>query len=339
MMINSSDPWEGIETPTVNGLSNGKRVDAKQTWSFYWAKGSDSQCLLILKHTVSPFPKMLLPKLRGLEIRNFEVGDGAASNLIISLLDPAQRDIFHRLCIDIIESAERVTSQDEAVSIFLARTWRWHYLLSGGRDGKLSPEEQKGLIGELKVIDNLLLPVLSARDALLAWTGPSGAPKDFEIGRISIEAKAKRGGASPFITISSEFQLDTEGVDALFLHVVELGVAPAGAENAFSITDIASRIRNRIAIHEPGVLQIFDSKLFEYGFRWEDDYGEYMWVEGNSQGFEVRDAFPRIGSTEIRVGVRNVGYSIGLKECEPYHVTTDFIHGRLKEVERAHVSG
>ncbi|MNY78703.1 hypothetical protein D3C86_2190650 [compost metagenome] len=64
-----------------------------------------------------------------------------------------------------------------------------------------------------------------------------------------------------------------------------------------------------------------------------------MWVEGNSQGFEVRDAFPRIGSTEIRVGVRNVGYSIGLKECEPYHVTTDFIHGRLKEVERAHVRG
>ena len=41
-----------------------------------------------------------------------------------------------------------------------------------------------------------------------------------------IEAKARRGPAKPFVTISSEYQLDTEGTEALFLHVVELDRAP-----------------------------------------------------------------------------------------------------------------
>jgi hypothetical protein len=338
MMINNSDPWEGIEAPAANGLSNAKRV-ANQCWNFYWAKNSDSQCLLILKHNVNPFPKTLLPKLRGLEVRNFEAGDGGSSSLIVSLLDSTQRDIFHRLCIDVVESVGRVKVQEEIVTVFLARTWRWHYLLAGGRDGKLSSEEQKGLIGELKVIDELLLSVLSARDAMMAWTGPSGSPKDFVVGRISIEAKAGRGGARPFVSISSEFQLDTEGVDALFLHVVELGVAPTGANDAFSITEAASRIRGRIAINEPDVLDLFDSKLFEYGFRWEDSYEECMWLEGDSKIFEVRDTFPRIESKDLRPGVGYVRYSIGLKECELYRVTADVVRRSLKDMECVYVSG
>lgn len=330
MMTSSSDPWDSFDSPTTAGLSNGKRVDAKQSWDFYWAKAADSRCLLILKHNVSAFPKSLLPTLRGLEIRNFEARNGLDSSLIISLLDSTQRDIFYRLCIDIIESVEVAKSQEEAVKIFLARTWRWHYLLTGGRDEKLSPEAQKGLIGELKVIVSLLLPIFSAHDSLMGWTGPSGSPKDFEIGRLSIESKAKRGGGSPFIYISSEFQLDTEGVDTLFLHVLEVSAAPADSENAFSLTDFASRIRSHISLHEPETLNLFDSKLFECGFRWEDDYTEHMWVEGSSEVYEVRDEFPCICSKDLKSGVGKLSYSIGLKECAPYQVTFDYIFGKLK---------
>ncbi|MCH8827746.1 MAG: PD-(D/E)XK motif protein [Chloroflexi bacterium] len=42
-----------------------------------------------------------------------------------------------------------------------------------------SPEEQKGLIGELLVWECLLFPKLSTRDAVSAWRGPLGANKDF----------------------------------------------------------------------------------------------------------------------------------------------------------------
>ena len=80
------------------------------------------------------------------------------------------------------------------VAEFLARTWRWHRLLQGSRDGRLGDEEQKGLIGELVVLERRLLrllPVLRALDAVRSWTGPLDTPRDFEISRIHVEAKAR----------------------------------------------------------------------------------------------------------------------------------------------------
>ena len=82
------------------------------------------------------------------------------------------------------------------MSAALSRTWRWHHLLRGGRGTLLSPEEQKGLLGELFVLERLLLPRMDASSAVTAWRGPLGAPKDFEAARVAIEAKARRGGAT-----------------------------------------------------------------------------------------------------------------------------------------------
>ena len=69
------------------------------------------------------------------------------------------------------------------MSAALSRTWRWHHLLRGGRGTLLSPEEQKGLLGELFVLERLLLPRMDASSAVTAWRGPLGAPKDFEIAK------------------------------------------------------------------------------------------------------------------------------------------------------------
>ena len=95
-----------------------------------------------------------------------------------SLLDSTQRDIFQTLCEDIISAAaRRPKSEAGAVSAALSRTWRWHHLLRGGRGTLLSPEEQKGLLGELFVLERLLLPRMDASSAVTAWRGPLAAPK------------------------------------------------------------------------------------------------------------------------------------------------------------------
>ena len=128
--------------------------------------------------------------------------------LALKLLDSNQRDIFQTLCLDIISTAAQADSEAEAVSAALMRTWRWHHLLRVGRGTLLSPEEQKGLLGELFVLERLLLPRMDASSAVTAWRGPLGAPKDFEIARVAIEAKTRRGGATPSLSITSESQLD-----------------------------------------------------------------------------------------------------------------------------------
>ena len=77
------------------------------------------------------------------------------------------------------------------MAVTVSRAWRWHHLLKGGRDGRLSPDEQKGLIGELLVFEAILLEKLSPANAINCWTGPLGAPKDFEIGGVLYRVKGQ----------------------------------------------------------------------------------------------------------------------------------------------------
>ena len=64
------------------------------------------------------------------------------------------------------------------------------------------------------------------------WQGPLLAPKDFEIGRVCIEAKAHRPGASPSVVINSEHQLDDTDLKGLVLVVRGPGSGRGGVERA-----------------------------------------------------------------------------------------------------------
>lgn len=329
-MTMSNDPWSSIDSNVQDGAINGRRVDANLPWGLFWALGVGQRCLLVFRHQAASHSKTRIPKLKGLEIAFTEPDQHGACILFLKLLDPTQRDVFHRLCSDIVSVTSNAKNEPEAVSLFLTRTWRWHHLLRGGLDQKLTKEEQKGLIGELLVIEKLLLPNLSPCDAVAAWTGPLGAPKDFEIGRLCIEAKARRGAATPFVAISSEHQLDTSGVDALYLHVVELDGAIGEVHDAFTVTIIAGRVRDQIAMHDVEAAYLFERLLMSSGFRWEDDYKDSRWIEGTSSLFEVRDAFPCITSTAFPSGVSNVKYSIALKDCVAFRVAVDEVTNKLK---------
>ena len=190
--MTTNDPWKELAAPETTNALSARRVDASMPWGFFWARDADRRHLLLLRHDAEASPTGRVPRLKGIETTLSEREADGSRLLALRLLDPAQRDIFHRLCLDIIASTARAFSEAEAVANALARTWRWHHLLRGGADGRLSIEEQKGLIGELLVLDELLLPVIQVIDALTAWRGPLGAPKDFEVGRICIEAKARR---------------------------------------------------------------------------------------------------------------------------------------------------
>lgn len=338
-MTMSDNPWSSIDSKVHDGSIHGRRVDATLPWDLFWALGAGQSCLLVFRHQADAQPKTRIPKLKGLEIVFTAPDQHGTSILLLKLLDPTQRDIFYRLCSDIVNATSRAKTETEAVSLFLARTWRWHHLLRGGLDQKLSKEEQKGLIGELIVIRKLLLPNLSPLDAIAAWTGPLGAPKDFEIGRVCIEAKARRGAATPFVAISSEHQLDTSGVDVLCLHVVELNGATEGTKEAFTVTDIAGRLRDQITKRDVDSAYLFEKLLMSSGFRWEDDYKDSLWIEGSSSIFEVRDTFPRITSSGCPSGVSNVRYSIALKDCLAFRVTPEFVINWLKGIKSGNTAG
>jgi hypothetical protein len=270
-----------------------------------------------------------LPRLRGIEVDLTHETSGECV-LNFRLLDVAHRDIFFRLCQDIVASASEAKSEKAAVAITLQRTWRWHHLLRGGADQRLSEEEQKGLIGELVVLERYLFSVLTPRDAVTAWHGPMQAPKDFEIGRICIEVKAHRPGASPSVLISSEHQLDDTDLKGLVLVVMALDRAALGAPDQFTLTDVATRVRDRIEECDPSVLAEFESRLSAAGFRWADDYSDTPWIEGPIALYRVTGQFPRIVALGITPGVQQVTYSISLMNCQQYRVTESDLVALLK---------
>lgn len=319
----NDDPWEGLEPPPTADIINAKRVEAAHQWNFYWARSADRRCLLVLGHDQSASPRTRLPVIRGIEVSLSDPDGSGQRMLTLRLQDTGQRDIFHQLCLDIVESTRSARAEREAVELMLARTWRWHHLLRGGTSGRLSPEEQKGLIGELLVLERILLPELSAFDAVATWRGPLGAPKDFEIGRICVEAKARRGAAEPHILVSSEHQLDSSGLKALFLHVVDLSAATEESKDAFSVTDVASRLHQRIAGSDPAAADQFEALLVASGLDRQQDYSDFLWLKGPDRLFRIGEAFPAITPASFPTGVRSVRYSISLPDCEAWKCGDD----------------
>lgn len=332
--MSADDPWTGLEPPASADIINAKRVDGKHPWNFFWARSVDRKCLLLLRCLTASAPKGKLPKLKGIEVALSEPDTGGSTTVSLKLTDNQHRDIFYRLCLDIVQATSVAKSEIEAGETFLARTWRWHHLLRGGSDRRLSAEEQKGLIGELFVLERHLIPVFGPADATAAWVGPTGSPKDFECGRVSIEAKARRGAARPYVAISSEFQLDAGGCDALFLYVVELDTAPEDASAAFTITDVARRIAERIAADAPSVTERFEGQLVAAGFSWDDDYSSFRWMSGPHRFLHVGENFPCITPAAFASGVERVRYDLSLVDCEPFRVDDEVVRGRMESVRQ-----
>ena len=335
-MTTPENPWRDILPPSAASVVSARRVDSNLPWDFFWAKAADRRVLLTLRHKKESSPKATLPTLRNIEINISPPDLSGVQILAIKLMDMGQQDIFHTLCLDIVEASREASNEPEAVALALNRTWRWHHLLRRGTGGLLTSEEQKGLMGELLVFERILLRNLSPLDALECWRGPSGAPKDFEIGRVAIEVKARRAGATPHVAISSESQLDATSVDALFLCVVDIDEAPMDAPGGVTIADVAGRLREEVISLDPGAADLFDERLVEAGMQPEDDYSSYKWIEGPQRIYRVNEKFPRISLGDLRSGVSNVRYSLSLSDCEAFATEEGDVAESLSSIGGSH---
>ena len=249
----------------------------------------------------------------------------------MELLESEDRDLFYRLCLDIIDSAKHCPDEKAALSTVIRRTWRWHGLLKGGWDERLGPEGQKGLIGEMRVLELALLEVFDPADALEFWRGPEGAPKDFSIGSAAIEAKARRGSARPHIVISSEHQLEPGNLGFLFLAVTEIDEGSADDNGAWTLTQCIQRLAAMIEARDAGAAGFFESRLHQAGYNAAHDYSDRHWVVGKTRWFSVIEGFPSISSSDLVMGVRDVRYSLDLGSCTDYEADIAVVIEALKK--------
>ena len=331
MIMKRSDPWEQIDPPSVADTMTARRISevGSDTWGLYWAVDVQHHCLLVLQYRSDSNESLpRLPALRGLSMRYSKTEDGLGNRLIIGLVDGEHREIFLRFCTDIVEATKIAQSETQAISKLLTRTWSWHRLLTTGSLGRLSVEEQKGLVGELRFLENYVFQATSISDAVESWLGPFGAPNDFQLGLACVEVKTYTR-LKPYVTVSSIQQLDTSDSDTLFLYSCQLERALETSDKSISLTELVDRVKSIIGERDSSVIVPFEERLSALGFDPDEDYSDCNWLFGKEKLFRVNDGFPRISSKTVPRGVDNIQYRIEIAACEPFAEELTRLHSLI----------
>ena len=309
-MIPSDTPWTGLEA----GKIDTRRVNAHGKWDFFWAVMPRADVALVLQLAALPSPLPDLPKLQNLDMA-FQTLPGGPI-LFVRLRDSSQLALFETLCRDIVAATADATTEAEALERTIGRTFRWLRLLRGGGLDVLSPDEQKGMIGELHVL-KWLISGLGAKAAVTAWTGPSGAPKDFELPGDCIEVKARRAAAQPHVKISNEFQLADVPDRRIWLAVlaVDRVQPPLGR----TLSEVVADLGGQILASDPGALMDWELHLADAGFDPAHDYSQWRWVTSEPEYHAVTETFPRI-VVPVPQGVSSVSYALALSAIAPFAI-------------------
>jgi hypothetical protein len=239
--------------------------------------------------------------------------------LSMSLKQSWLRAQFAALCDRVVQSGLRSRSGDDACAFLLNQVARWHRMLALGTTGLLSEEQQRGLIGEMSVLEAAVARY-GAHDATAGWVGPDDAPQDFLLPSLRIEVKAVISG-SPRIKISSLLQLDVPD-GSLILALVELVHCPAGT-GGVSLRACVEAMRARLQ-HDVVAIERFEDRLSVACYEDREEYGRVEYRIARTRWFHVTGSFPKLVRSLTPLPIADATYellvsAIGSHEINPFN--------------------
>lgn len=227
--------------------------------------------------------------------------------LILRLTRPGLEQVFGRLCQDLADAAEAVSTEEELVELFAARLEMWERLFMGADDALLRPHQIRGLIGELSVLARLLASgTRPMREVIDAWVGPQGQDQDFRLSDVAIEVKA----VSPnwrSLSISSLRQLDSSL--PLRLVAVTLSGSAPGRPGALSLNAAVQALETLLGA-DARALAILGERLLAAGYVETQRYDEDWFVVTEITAYDVAEAFPRLVPSMVPIGVVSATYEL-----------------------------
>jgi hypothetical protein len=265
-----------------------------------------------------------LKRFRGIAIEVIQL-DATQKQFTIFLLEDALEDVFVLFVEDVINSLIAAKTDEEALSIIHARVNHWKDLFAKLSGDTLTPEQQRGLYGELLVLKTLLsLP--DKLSVLHAWQGPHGGNHDFVLNKVALEVKTTKAG-SPSLGISNEMQLDPAGWKHLYVSLVVLSEVKGGAD---ALSALIVEIRQLLSA-DLEALDLFAAKIRLAGI--PDDLVEGYDTVGYHvraiRHFHVKDGFPSIITTDIPDAVSEVRYQVDISGCLDFEIDETYILNSL----------
>jgi len=288
------------------------RVDAEHSLDFYWGKDAEGRFLLVLrlKNAIQQILKEPVFRLAGIT-GDFRKSDDSGHMLVLTLQDPAQADIFHRLCLDLVESSRNSGDEILAADVIMNRLKRWQAFLSRKNRGLLKPHEVQGMFAEVSFLAELVTGQgFSVQDAINAWVGPKEAPQDFILGKYAVEVKSICGSNRNTVRISSENQLVSH-LESLFLRVFYLTEDATGNAGE-SLNSLVWRLKAEWQPSEPAAVLAFEDILQAAGYMELPEYDLPRYHVIRTSTYLVSAEFPKIEPSSLKPGVKNVAYDIDL---------------------------
>ena len=318
-------PWDAIPTPAAD-LSV-LRVAGTTGVAIFWGRDAAAQSLLIIEldgeHTVQFRRDVVSLHGIGVDLRNGDIV--GQQRFVLTLARHIDSDLFLGLCETLIGSLKEVTDPATALAVSLAHLKRWKAFLSGRNARLLSPEEVRGLFGELHVLRRLYHDTLPQAAAVDAWLGPEDSHQDFIFGDRAIEVKSLSGRERSTVRISSEDQLESI-LPELYLLTQRLSDMP-NADEALSLNSMVSLIESELSMAE--AIEQFADKLAGMGYTPLTLYDQPRFVVSGVQGYLVREGFPRLIRSEVPTGVTKVAYEIMQEAISPFACDDADMFGRL----------
>lgn len=225
-------------------------------------------------------------------------------------------EVFEALIEDLCHSLE-LTDNVSIIEKIKSRLSQWSEFFSKRGLNGLTPMEQLGLFGELRFIRDYLIPVLGYQKAIESWNFTKKANHDFQIMGRAIEVKSTGSKEHLKFHVSSEKQLETEGISSLHIVFLAFNIIHGGG---VTLPQIIDEIRNMISQNRY-YSRLFEEKLIDEGYldihEWQYRFGYLL---RNARAFQVSETFPRILAKDLKPGIGDVSYSVVLSACERFRV-------------------
>jgi hypothetical protein len=265
------------------------------------------------------------PATQAIECRTRLQTGGRKMTIVVELIDPALSDVFTPLVEDLADRIADAPDEQAATAELASGLARWQELFEQlARDG-LSALARRGLAGELLVMQNDVLPHVSAEAAVSAWTGPLKANQDFQRPAVAVEVKVTTGQNPQGFVVANERELDSTATGTLVVAHLSLDERRGGTGS--SINDLVDDVRQRLDGH-PVALAEFNARLARVGYFdiHRDMYLEPRYEARALRHLHVRDGFPRITEADVRPGVGAIRYTVSLSACEGYEIDAGDVH-------------
>lgn len=244
----------------------------------------------------------------------------------LSLAHPAYATVFAVLGADTAACAATELDERSALSSFVGRLHVWQaFMARHGPDG-LSESAVIGLMGELHILGDYVTPALGLEQALAAWSGPRGETNDFTLAGGFLEVKATARQAPEAVMISSADQLDISRGRILLAHL-RFRISPNGA----TLPEMVETMRMRLATEAPASMSAFATLLLSAGYvdAHAENYVVRMMLDA-IQIYEVGAGFPHVARGELRAGVLDCTYAVGLDACAPWAASDEALSSLMQ---------